>query len=106
MASINANITLERPKPLANTYDSFDMHFDCHAVVNYNSGPGIQAAISGCMPIVDTSSLATPVSYTIADIERPYDVDRDQWLTEICHTEYTLEELRRGLWFPRILPAL
>ena len=106
LANINPNVTIERPRPVANTYDSFDLHFDCHAVVNYNSGPGIQAAISGCMPIVDQTSLARPVSYVIADIEQPYEINRDQWLTEICHTEYTLEELRRGTWFPRILPAL
>lgn len=106
IASLNPNITLEQPRPVANTYDGFDMHFDCHAVVNYNSGPGIQAAISGCIPIVNTSSLAHPVSMDIVDIEQPYDIDRDQWLIEVCHTEYTLEELRRGLWFPRILPAL
>jgi hypothetical protein len=106
LAGINADITIERPRPVANTYDSFDMHYDCHAVVNYNSGPGIQAAISGCIPIVDQTSLAHPVSHAVADIEQLYEINRDQWLTEICHTEYTLDELRRGLWFPRILPAL
>lgn len=100
------DVVLEQPHPLANTYDSFDMHFDCHAVVNYNSGPGIQAAISGCRPIVDPTSLAHPVSVDINDIETPYDVDRYQWLVEICHTEYTLNEIQRGLWFQRILPAL
>jgi hypothetical protein len=100
------NITLETPKPVANTYDSFNMHFDCHAVVNYNSGPGIQSAISGVRPVVDKSSLADPVSVAIQDIEKPYDHDRDQWLVEICHTEYTLEEICRGVWVDRIRSAL
>lgn len=97
---------IEQPHPLANTYDSFDMHFDCHAVINYNSGPGIQAAISGCRPVVDPTSLAYPVSVDIHDIEFPYEVDRDRWLVEICHTEYTLAEIQRGLWFQRLFPAL
>ena len=97
---------IETPIPLANTYDSFNMHFDCHAVVNYNSGPGIQAAISGSRPIVDSTSLAHPVSVKLNDLEKPYDVDRYQWLTEICHTEYTIPEIQQGLWLKRIQSAL
>jgi hypothetical protein len=100
------NVVFEEPNLLANTYDSFDMHFDCHAVVNYNSGPGIQAAISGTRPIVDRSSLAYPVSVSMAELEQPYLVDRDRWLVEICHTEYTLNEIQQGLWLKRIASAL
>jgi hypothetical protein len=99
-------VTIESPRKLANTYDSYDMHFDCHAVVNYNSGPGIQAAIAGVRPIVEFSSLAYPVSAGVADIEQPYTKDRDLWLTQICHTEYTVDELKRGTWLKRIEPAL
>lgn len=97
---------IETPRPVPNTYDSFDMHFNCHAVININSGPGTQAAIAGVRPIVHTSSLAHPVSIAYSDIERPYDCDRTQWFTEICHTEYQLEELQRGTWLKRIEPAL
>jgi len=100
------DVEYEIPHKVTNTYDSFDMHFDCHAVVNYNSGPGIQAAISGTRPIVDKSSLAWPVSVSIADIERSYTLDREQWLTEICHTEYTLDEIQKGTWLTRIFTAL
>jgi len=99
-------VTIEHPQKVANTYDSFDMHFDCHAVVNYNSGPGIQAAIAGVRPVVDSTSLASPVGVGYGDIEQPYSVDRDAWLTEICHTEYTVEEIKRGLWLNRLEPAL
>ena len=101
-----SDIVFEEPHYLTNTYDSFDMHFDCHAVVNYNSGPGIQAAISGTRPIVDRSSLAYPVSISMAELEQPYLIDRDRWLVEICHTEYTLNEIQQGLWLQKILPAL
>ena len=99
-------VSIESPKKLANTYDSYDMHFDCHAVVNYNSGPGIQAAIAGSRPIVHATSLAHPVSVGFADIEQPYITNRDLWLTQISHTEYTLDELEQGLWLNRIHPAL
>lgn len=104
--SFGLNVSIEQPNPVVNTYDSFDMHFDCHAVVNYNSGVGVQAAISGVRPCVDASSLAAPVGVSIADIEQPYVIDRDQWFVEVCHTEYTLDELRRGTWISRIEPAL
>ena len=103
---LSAGITIERPAPVPGTYDSFDMNYNCHAVVNYNSGPGIQAAISGVRPVVECTILAYPVSVGFADIEQPYDKDRELWLTQICHTEYTVEEIRKGLWLKRILPAL
>jgi hypothetical protein len=106
MDRLPKNVEYEIPHKITNTYDSFDMHFDCHAVVNYNSGPGIQAAISGTRPIVDKTSLAYPVSVSVEDIEKPYNIDRDCWLVEICHTEYTLEEISQGSWLKRISSAL
>lgn len=84
------NVIWEQPRKLLNTYDNFDMHWDFDAVINYNSGPGIQAAISGVEPIVDRTSLAYGI------------VDREQWLVQICHTEYTVEEIQQGTWIPRI----
>jgi len=99
-------VTVERPNKVAGSYDSYDMHYDCHAVVNYNSGPGIQAAIAGARPVVDASSLAHAVAIDYADLEKSYTVDRDLWLTQICHTEYTVEEIQQGLWLKRIESAL
>lgn len=97
-----ADLPIERPQAIPDTYDNFDLRFDYHAVVNHNSGPGIQAAIAGTRPIVDPTSLAWPVSVKLADLERPYNTDRDQWLIEICHTEYTLDEIEQGLWLKRL----
>jgi len=100
--NLDRTIAVERPQKVDGTYDDFDMHFDYHAVVNYCSGPGIQAAISGTRPIVGTYSLALPVSVAIEDLDQPYNVDRDQWLVEICHTEYTVNEIKEGLWIRRL----
>ena len=100
------DVTVEHPAKIPGTYDSFDMTLDCHAIVNYNSGPGIQAAISGVRPIVHSTSLAYPVGVGFADIEQPYITNRDLWLTQISHTEYTLNELEQGLWLNRLQPAL
>jgi hypothetical protein len=96
------DVVIEQPARVANTYDSYNLAFECHAMVNYNSGPGIQAALAGTRPIVDTTSLAYPVSIKLEDIEQPYTVDRDQWLVEICHTEYTVNEISRGVWLQRL----
>jgi hypothetical protein len=96
------NVSIEQPQYIDNTYDSYNLTFDCYALVNYNSGPGMQAALAGTRPIVDQSSLAYPVSINLKDIEQPYSVDRDQWLVEICHTEYTVKEIEQGLWIQRL----
>lgn len=100
------DVIVEQPQRVANSYDSYNLAFDCHAMVNYNSGPGIQAALAGTRPIVDKSSLAYPVSISIQDIEKPYTVDRDQWLVEICHTEYLTQEIQSGLWLKRLQSTL
>jgi hypothetical protein len=96
------DVVIEQPQKIANTYDSYNLTVDCHAIINHNSGPGIQAALAGTRPIVDSSSLAHPVSISMDNIEQPYKVDRDQWLTEICHTEYTVQEIAQGSWIKRL----
>lgn len=85
---------IETPVKIANTYDSYDIDYGYELVVNYNSGVGIQAALAGANILVDKSSLAYGIT------------DREQWLIEIAHTEYTVDELASGLWYPRLLPAL
>jgi len=99
-------VKIESPSRVSNTYDTFDLGLDCHAIVNYNSGPGIQAAIAGVRPMVDMTSLAYPVGVGFADLEQPYATNRDLWLTQISHTEYTVPELEQGLWLRRIESAL
>jgi hypothetical protein len=96
------NVDIQDPNKIRDTYDSFDLQFKYHAIVNHNSGPGIQAAIQGCRPVVDASSLAYPVCVDWTNIEQPYDLDRTQWLIELSHTEYTVAEMEQGTWFPRI----
>jgi hypothetical protein len=95
-------LTVIQPHPVPDTYDHFDMHFDYYAVVNHNSGPGIQAAIAGTRPMVDQTSLAFEVSVALNELEQSYQVNRDQWLVEICHTEYTVKEIEKGLWIQRL----
>lgn len=104
--SLPQDVTLQFPLRVPNTYDSFNWSSDYHAIVNYNSGPGVQAAIDGVRPVVHNSSLAWPVSVGIKDIEQPYNLDRDTWFAQLCHTEYTIDELAGGLWLKRLCSAL
>ena len=99
---LETGVQIQTPKKLINTYDSFDFDINYHAIVNHNSGPGIQAAIAGARPIVDNSSLAFPVSFGMAALEQPYDIDREKWLIEIAHTEYSITELDQAIWYPRL----
>jgi hypothetical protein len=105
-ALLNTRIQIQNPKKLPQTYDSFDFDLDYHAIVNHNSGPGIQAAMAGTRPVVDSTSLASSVGISLNNLENNYDIDREQWLIEISHTEYTVDELAQGIWFPRIEKAL
>jgi hypothetical protein len=91
------DVKIELPQRVANTYDGFDFDLDAHAVVNYNSGPGIQGAINGTRVVVDETSLAYPVSIDVSEIENAYIKDRTQWLVEMCHTEFTLDEIKQGV---------
>lgn len=102
LPKLPSNVSVEPPKKVINTYDSFDLRFDYRALVNYNSGPGIQAGIEGCPVIVDSSSLAYPIAITIQQIDNPPTVNREQWLVEICHTEYTVDEIKNAQWLKRI----
>ena len=67
------------------------------AVVNFNSGPGIEAVINGVPAFVGASSLAAPVAnLDFSTIENPNRPDRQQWLNNLAWTEWTIDEMRRG----------
>ena len=98
--------TLEQPMRIDDTYDMYDIDYEYHTVVNHCSGPGVSAAINGATVLTDSSSLAYPVSTRLEYIENPTPVDREQWFVEICHTEYTVEEIEQGLWLKRLTDSL
>ena len=96
-------VVAEIPRKMVDTYDEFDISYNYHAVVNNCSGPSIQAAIRGLPVICDRSSLAYPVSVPISEIENPKIPNREEWFIKICHTEWTVEEIRQGLPIQRLL---
>jgi len=103
---IKPGVRIEIPKAIANTYDDFDINYGYHAVINYNSGPGIQAAINGARVVVDSTSLAYPISNTFETLEDTCTHDINSWFITMCHTEYTVDELDQGVWLQRISRTL
>lgn len=93
---------IEFPKKLKDTYDDFDIDYDYHCVINHNSGPAVQAAITGVPVICDSSSLAAEISGNLEDIENIRLPDREDWFLKLCHTEWTAEEIAAGIPLTRL----
>jgi hypothetical protein len=95
---------------IKDSYDSFDFDSalrNAWAVINWNSGPGVQAVINGVPAFVGPTSLATPVAnLDLTKIENPSRPDRSQWVDLIASTEWTLEELITGYPIKRLLSAI
>jgi hypothetical protein len=102
-----SGISVYYPKPLENTYDSYDIEtsfWDAWAVVNWNSGPAVTAAMHGIPVFVGASSMAAPVgNRELAHIEMPLRPDRQQWLNDLAYTEWTVSEIAQGLPLARLL---
>ena len=95
------NVHRQEPVKIGGSYDDFDMGFnDVHCTISYSSNPGIHSILNGVPAFVSTHSLAYPVANDIDflhDIENPLMPDRQQWLNDYAHTEYTIEEITQGI---------
>lgn len=99
-------VRVERPRHVADTYDEFDIKYDYHCIINYNSGPSMQGLIKGTPIISDLTSLAAPLSNVLENIEDLKFPDREDWFLKLCHTEWTVEEIAQGLPLERLLPII
>jgi hypothetical protein len=99
-------VEVEVPKRIPGSYDDFDIDYNYHCVVNHNSGPAVQAAINGVPVVCDSSSLAGELSGSIANIESISLPDRTLWFTKLTHTEWTVEEISKGIPQARIISKI
>jgi hypothetical protein len=99
-------VLVDSPRRVPNTYDDFNIFYNYHCVINYNSGPAVQAAIRGVPVICDSSSLAGELSEKLENIENPMLPDRSEWFLKLCHTEWTVEEISQGIPLQRLLPKI
>lgn len=104
------NVTRREPQYINGTYDDFDMGFsDIFATVSWSSNPGIHSIINGVPAFVGPSSLAYPVANDISNMAKildPIRPDRQQWLNDYAHTEWTIEEISQGIPLKRLTSKL
>lgn len=99
-------VTVNHPRKLAASYDDYDFDHRYHAVINYNTGPAIQAALNGTPVVCDQSALAYPISDVLSNIENPQLKDRESWMIDLCHKEWTVDEISAGVPQSRLSPFL
>lgn len=90
------------------TYDNFDFVKaleNTKMVVSESSNPAMEATINGVASWTGPESLTYPVSVHPKDLDnlRP---NREQWLIELAHTEWTVEEIAKGIPWSRLLSNL
>ena len=100
------NIIVEPPRKIPGSYDNYNLFYDYHCVINWNSGVAPQSAINGCPIITGPTSLAYEISDRIENIERVLLPDREKWFQKILHTEWLVEELAQGIPQRRFLDKL
>ena len=93
------NVIRQNPTKIEDTYDDYDFNVrDAWATVCYSSNPGPHSIIAGIPAFVGESSLAFDVgNNNLHNIMNPNMPDRQQWLNDYAHTEYTLDEISAGI---------
>ena len=93
------NVIRQNPTKIEDTYDDYDFNVrDAWATVCYSSNPGPHSIIAGIPAFVGESSLAFDVgNNNLHNIINPNMPDRQQWLNDYAHTEYTLDEISAGI---------
>jgi hypothetical protein len=94
-----SNVSRQVPAKQQGTYDDYDITFNnAHAVISWSSNPGIHSVINGVPAFVGPSSLAYDVAnHSLDNIENPSTPDREQWLNDYAHTEWTIQEISSGM---------
>jgi hypothetical protein len=93
------NVYRQEPKQISGTYDDFDMNFaNVKYTVSWSSNPGIHSIINGVPAFVSPYSLAFDVACPhLLMVDNPHLPDRQQWLNNYAHTEWTVEEISQGI---------
>tara|TARA_R110000851_G_scaffold79554_2_gene175157 strand:+ start:1491 stop:2336 length:846 start_codon:yes stop_codon:yes gene_type:complete len=93
------DVSIQQPQLVKGSYDDYDLQYkNAWSVVNWSSNPGVQAVREGVPAFVGQSSLAHNVaSEDLTQIENPLMPDRQQWINDLAHTEYTIAEIAQGI---------
>jgi len=74
---------------------------DCHAVVTYNSSPGVAAAVEGIPMFVTDPDPRSSQAFDVANtdlrtIDNPKTFDRQPWLEKLAMSHFNYDDLRNG----------
>jgi len=109
------NLLIRSPTKMFDVYNDVEFLNELektNLVVNFNSNPGILAAINGVPCDVHETSLAYPVSIQSSavalDRKKLFVNDnvRNEWLNNLCYTEWTVEEISTGYPLSRLLESI
>ena len=74
---------------------------NAHCSVTYSSGLGVDSVLAGC-PAIATNSASFVYdlcSNDLAEIESPKTPGRDQWIYNLCYSQWNSQEIKEGtLW--------
>jgi hypothetical protein len=77
---------------------------DAYAVVTYNSGVTVEAAIMGIPVICDQNNAAAPISNRIEQLANLSFHARESWLYQLVHHQYRTKEIMDGTVWQWLLP--
>lgn len=70
-----------------------------HALISYNSSPGVVSAIEGVPTFVldpEHSQAAGVSHHSLLELESPREFDREKWIQQIAQMHWRLDELKSG----------
>jgi len=102
------NVYYQRPRKVEGSYDDYSIDYsNVYATVSWSSNPGIHSILEGVPAFVGPLSLAYDVAnHDLANINNPVMPDRQQWLNDYAHTEWTVEEISQGIPIKRLTDRL
>jgi len=101
------NVVKSMPKRIDIVQDFYDFGAElsnAHCVVNWSSNPAIETVLAGVPVFTGPDSLAYAVAnHSFDTIEAPIKPDRQQWANDLAYTEWTVDEIAKGIPLIRIL---
>jgi len=101
------NVVKSMPKRIDIVQDFYDFGAElsnAHCVVNWSSNPAIEAVLVGVPVFTGPDSLAHAVAnHSFDTVETLVKPDRQQWANDLAYTEWTVDEIAKGIPLNRIL---
>ena len=104
-----ANVSRTVPKHIVGTYDNFDFQEllpHSKLIVSESSNPAMEAVINGVPAWTGPDSLTYPVSTHPQNLGKLPLPNREEWFVKLCHTEWTIEEISKGIPWTRLTNSL